>query len=92
MMVVFNKVILFPPEQVEIYVGTVELPVGATQDDTQKVVKEVTKNIISKTGNSIKHIISRAGTNRTNIFDPKGQDADNVGCFLMYVNEETQNT
>lgn len=91
MMTMFNKVILFPAEQVEIYVARAEMPRDITQVESNKALQIVSKKIAEKESDSIVHMITRVGVSQIGPFDPKSQQSDNVGMINIYVNEETKN-
>ena len=91
MMSVFNKMILFPADQTEIYISRVELSKGATLKDTEAVVRGLAKNIQSTIGTHVDHLVARAGSAQVGPADPKGRDGDVIGSVFIYVNENAKN-
>lgn len=89
---VFNKMILFPSNQTEIYISRVELPKGATQSETLAKVEQASKAIHDKIGPFLKDLVGRAGTAQMGPTDPKGKDGDNMGMVTIYVTEEARDT
>jgi multidrug efflux pump subunit AcrB len=87
---VFNKLVLFPTNQTEIYTARLNLPKGNTKDQTNAALKEVSTNLLAATKGKVTHIVSRSGTSQMGPADPKGEDGDNVGSLVIYVNDETR--
>lgn len=85
---VFNKFILFPPEQTEIYLARIELPANTKVERTYEVTRELELKIKQVLGNEIlKHSVSLAGTSKAEPTDIKGQTGDNVGLVRMFATD-----
>lgn len=82
---VFNKFMLFPPEQTEIYLARIEMPENTKVQKTYEVTERVEKKIKEVLGEKyLAHSISIAGTSGMGPTDIKGQTGDNVGIVKMY--------
>lgn len=89
---VFNKFILFPPEQTEIYLARIELPSTTKVEKTYEVTKQLEERIKEVLGEKIlKHSVSLAGTSLAMPTDIKGQFGDNVGLVKMYATDYAKN-
>ena len=83
---VFNKFMLFPPEQTEIYLARIELPSNTKVERTYEVTKMLEEKIIKTLGPEIlAHSVSLAGTSLAMPTDIRGQFGDNVGLVRMFV-------
>lgn len=89
MMGVFNKFMLFPPDETEIYVTRLEMPVGTRVEETEKAVSKVIKLLQEKHpyAKHISHYVGRAGTSKVQLTDPKAKDGNNVGMIVLYVDD-----
>lgn len=82
---VFNKFMLFPPEQTEIYLARIEMPENTKVEKTYEVTQRVEKKIQEVLGEKLlAHSISIAGTSQAMPTDIKGQTGANVGIVKMY--------
>lgn len=89
---VFNKFILFPPEQTEIYLARIEMPENTKVEHTYAVTERIEKRIKEVLGEKIlKHSVSIAGTSLAIPTDIKGQFGDNVGIVKMYATDYAKN-
>lgn len=89
---VFNKFILFPPEQTEFYLARLEMPANTKVERTYEVTRELEEKIKKALGDKIlKHSISLAGTSMANPSDIKGQFGDNVGLVRMFATDYAKN-
>lgn len=89
---VFNKFILFPPEQTELYLARLEMPSNTKVERTYEVTRELEEKIKEALGDKIlKHSISLAGTSMANPSDIKGQFGDNVGLVRMFATDYAKN-
>lgn len=89
---VFNKFILFPAEQTEIYLARVEMPSNTKLEKTFQITKRVEEKIKEVLGTKIlKHSVSLAGTSMAMPTDIKGQSGDNVGLVRVFVTEFAKN-
>ncbi|MCM2349160.1 MAG: efflux RND transporter permease subunit [Bacteriovoracaceae bacterium] len=89
---VFNKFILFPPEQTEFYLARMEMPANTKVERTYEVTRELEEKIKKALGDKIlKHSISLAGTSMANPSDIKGQFGDNVGLVRMFATDYAKN-
>lgn len=89
MMGVFNKFILFPADETEIYVSRIEMPVGTRVEKTEEAVNSVIKQLKSehKFGKYIRHYVGRAGVSKVQLTDPKAKEGNNVGMIVIYVDD-----
>jgi multidrug efflux pump subunit AcrB len=89
---VFNKFILFPAEQTEVYLARIEMPSSTKVEKTYEVTREIENKIKDVLGPKIlQHSVSVAGTSLAIPTDIKGQFGDNVGLVKMFVTEEAKN-
>lgn len=89
---VFNKFILFPAEQTEIYLARIELPSNTKVEKTYEVTRKLEERIKETLGDKVlKHSVSLAGTSLAMPTDIKGQAGDNVGLVKMFVTEYAKN-
>lgn len=89
---VFNKFMLFPPEQTEIYLARIELPSNTKVEKTYEVTKRVEERIKEVLGQDLlKHSVSIAGTSLAVPTDIKGQSGANVGIVKMYATSYAKN-
>lgn len=91
LMGVFNKIILFPPEQTEVYIARVETPKGTQLEVTHQALEEVSRKINGLVGQKLIHLVARAGSVQVGPADPKAKSGNNVGFITMYANEDTKN-
>ncbi len=88
---VFNKFMLFPPEQTEIYFARVELAENTKVEETYRITKELETRIQKVLGTKLlAHSVSIAGTSMAMPTDVKGQFGDNVGLVKMYATDEAK--
>jgi multidrug efflux pump subunit AcrB len=89
---VFNKFILFPPEQTEIYLARIEMPEDTNIEKTYEVTQRVEKRIKEVLGDEIlAHSVSIAGTSLAAPNDLKGKAGDNVAIVKMYATGYAKN-
>jgi multidrug efflux pump subunit AcrB len=89
---VFNKFILFPPEQTEIYLARIEMAEDTKVEKTYEVMQRVEIRIKEVLGEKLlKHSVSIAGTSLAIPTDIKGQVGDNVGIVKMYATDYAKN-
>ena len=70
---VFNKFILFPPDQTEIYLARIEMPEDTKVEKTYEVTQRIEKRIKEVLGDEVlKHSVSIAGTSLAMPTDIKG--------------------
>lgn len=85
---VFNKFILFPADQTEMYVGRLDMPVNTKVEVTYQKTRELEQKIHEALGKEwLAHSISYAGTQLTRPDDVKGQNGDSVGLVRMFATE-----
>jgi multidrug efflux pump subunit AcrB len=89
---VFNKFILFPASQTEIYVGRLTMPEQSPIDKTNNAVVSVTEKIRKTLGDSVKNIVGTSGTSRMDWSDPKGKTATSVAIVKIFMTEEAKNS
>jgi multidrug efflux pump subunit AcrB len=89
---VFNKFMLFPPEQTEIYLARVELPPSTKVEKTYEVTQRLEEKIKAALGPELlAHSVSIAGTSLAMPTDIKGQFGKNVGIVKMYATDFAKN-
>jgi multidrug efflux pump subunit AcrB len=91
LMSVANKFILFPPDQTEIYISRIDMKKGTRLESTNSALEELSKDIKAKLGADVAHIVTRAGTSKKDMSDPKAKDGNNVAMATIYVTEEAKN-
>lgn len=85
---VFNKFMLFPAEQTEIYLARLEMPENTKVEKTYEVTRQLEEKIKAALGEKLlKHSVSYAGTSLPVPTDVKGQFGDSVGLVKMYATE-----
>lgn len=85
---VFNKFILFPADQTEIYIGRIDLPVNTRVEETYRNTRLLEQKINEVlTDKIVKHSISYAGSQLTRPDDVKGQNGDNVGLVRFFATD-----
>ncbi|MFP5386697.1 MAG: efflux RND transporter permease subunit [Bacteriovoracia bacterium] len=89
---VFNKFILFPPEQTEIYLARIEMPSNTKVEKTYEMTRRVEERIKEVLGdNIVKHTVSIAGSSAAAPTDIKGQAGDNVGLVKIFATDFAKN-
>lgn len=89
---VFNKFILFPADQTEIYIARITLPVNTKVEVTYKQTRVLEQKIHEVLGKEIvAHSISYAGSQLTDPGDVKGQIGDHVGLVRFFATEDAKN-
>lgn len=89
---VFNKFILFPPEQTEIYLARIEMPDNTKIEKTYEVTRRVEQRIKEVLGDKLlEHSVSLAGTSLAIPTDIKGKFGQNVGIVRMFATEWAKN-
>ncbi len=89
---VFNKFILFPAEQTEMYVARLELPVNTKVEETYRHMAILEEKIHATMGPQVvKHTVSFAGSQLEDPADPKGQTNDNVGLVKIFATDHAKN-
>jgi len=91
LMIVFNKMILFPSEQTEVYNARIELVKGSTLEETDDAIKYLNQEIMRIGKKYFKHVTSRSGSAQTSAMDPRSKDGSHVGLLFMYANDDTKN-
>jgi multidrug efflux pump subunit AcrB len=88
---VFNKFMLFPPEQTKIYVARIELPEDTKVEKTYLVLEELEARIKEALPKDwLEHSVSVAGTSLIAPTDVRGSTGDNVGMVKMYATDEAK--
>ena len=90
-LVKFNKVNLFPSDQVEAYIGRVMLPQGTEIKTTKKALSEISKTLKTDFPDNINYAVAKAGRDAVGPNDPKEKLGENVGQIMVWVNEYTKN-
>ncbi len=89
---VFNKFMLFPPEQTEIYLARVEMSENTKVEKTYQVTHDLELKIKAALGDKLlKHSVSFAGTSMAMPTDVRGQFGDNVGLVKIYATDYAKN-
>ena len=89
---VFNKFILFPADQTEIYIARIEMPANTKIDKTYEITKIVEERIKEVLGDELlAHSVSLAGSSQEMMTDIKGQTGDNVGIVRIFATEYAKN-
>jgi multidrug efflux pump subunit AcrB len=91
LMTQFNKFILFPAEQTEVYVARIEMPEGTTIERTDQTTGEIMDRIRTQLGEQLAHAIAKTGTAEVDPTDPKGRSGPNVALIILFVTEQTKN-
>lgn len=88
---VFNKFMLFPPDQTEIYVARIELGEDAKVEETYRITQKLEEEIKKVVGPDwLKHSISIAGSSLADPTDVRGAVGDNVGIVKMFATDEAK--
>lgn len=87
---VFNKFILFPPEQTKIYVARYDAPNGSTIKNTDELSGKLAQEILKVLEGKVSHIIAKNGEQGLGFGDVKGGDGANLGVITIYVNKDTE--
>jgi len=91
LMFVFNKFILFPADQTEIYLARTQLKIGTTLKENDLLIQKLSRKIKKKLGDKAEFLVARAGISQGGgPNDPKARDGDHVGLVIIYVSEETK--
>ncbi len=90
LMFVFNKFILFPPDQTEVYTARFETPTGSTIEYTNDQAEKISKSIKEVLGDKVNYIVARGGISQIGPNDPLSKDGNNVGMAIIYVTEDTK--
>ncbi len=88
--VVFNKFVLFPADETEIYMARFETKTGTSVEGTDQISAKLAKQIREKMGDKIEYVTVSSGEQRQNASDPKGADGANIGLIKIYVTEKTK--
>jgi multidrug efflux pump subunit AcrB len=89
---VFNKFMLFPPEQTEIYLARLEMPENTKVEKTYEVTERLEEEIKKVLGEDLlRHSVSLSGTSLAMPSDIRGQNGDNVGLVKMYATPYAKN-
>ena len=89
---VFNKLILFPANQTEIYIGRITMPEQFPIEKTNRAIVSVTTKIKDLLGDSVKNIVGISGASRMDWSDPKGKTAESVAVLKIFMTEDAKNT
>lgn len=82
---VFNKFILFPADQTEVYLSRIEMPENTKLEKTYEVTERIERRIKEVLpAEWLEHTVSIAGTSQPYPTDVKGQSGDNVGMVKIY--------
>jgi len=88
---VFNKFMLFPPEQTEIYLARLEMPENTKIEKTYETMQKLDRLILEKLGKqNLKHSVSIVGSSMAAPGDILGQFGDNVGLVKMFATDEAK--
>ncbi len=85
---VFNKFMLFPPEQTKIYVARLEMPEDTKVEKTFHTLKDLEEKIKTALPKEwLEHSVSIAGTSQVQPTDVRGATGDNVGVVKIYATD-----
>lgn len=88
---VFNKFMLFPPEQTEFYVARIDLPQNTKVEVTHELVGKLEKAIHEKLGSKlVASTVGYAGSQLVRPDDVKGQSSDNVGLIRIMATDHAK--
>jgi len=91
-MTVFNKFILFPASQTEIYLARVTMPESHSLSQTNKAVVELSSIVKEVLGDSVKYVVGLTGSSRTDWADPKGKTASSVAIVKIFMTDKAKDT
>ena len=91
LMTQFNKFVLFPPDQVEIYFARVEMAEGTRLETTGKKMVELQEKVKEKLGKRIRFVTAEVGYSENGPGDPKAQFGENVGVVRIFMTEDAKN-
>jgi multidrug efflux pump subunit AcrB len=86
-----NKVNLFPSDQTEVYIGRVMLPQGSDIKSTNEALRIISNTINESNSKYVDQIVTKSGLDAVGPNDPKEKVGENVGQFLVWVNDYTKN-
>lgn len=85
---VFNKFMLFPPDQTEIYLARIDLPEGTKVEETFRVTRKLEDEIQKALGKELlEHSVSIAGSSLSDPTDARGAVGDNVAVVKMFATD-----
>lgn len=84
----FMKVILFPPDGVEIFLVKAESPVGTTVNETAKLIEPVEDQISGLSSKELDVFITRVGTQQLSNADPVIRVGTNLAQIIVYLTPE----
>ena len=87
MMIKVNQKQLFPSEQIEVYIGRLELKEGKTLEQTDRVGAEIIERVAKLYPDHIKGITFRSGSSAVGAIDPKGKSGSHLGLALIYIHK-----
>jgi multidrug efflux pump subunit AcrB len=85
---VFNKFILFPPDQTEVYLGRFEAPRGSTLEETDRLAERLSRAVKEALGDDLASVVSKTGSSTDQPGDPQGKDGEDAGLLTIYVTEQ----
>lgn len=92
MMAVFNKFILFPADQTEIYLSRLEMPRGTLIETTEKKMEELSRKVRSELGDQAAYIAARIGVSEMDFGDPRSRRGENVGMLFIFMTKDAQDS
>lgn len=88
---VFNKFMLFPPDQTEIYLARIDLAEDAKVEETFRLTRKLEEEIKKVLGKEwLEHSVSIAGSSLSDPTDARGAVGDNVGIVKMFATDEAK--
>ena len=84
----FMKVILFPPDGVEIFLVKAEAPAGTTVNKTAKLIKPVEDKVSRLSSEELDVFITKVGTQQLSASDPVIRVGTNLAQMVVYLTPE----
>ncbi|MBN2675658.1 MAG: efflux RND transporter permease subunit [Alphaproteobacteria bacterium] len=88
---VVNKFILFPSEQIEVYVGQFTAEEGSRLEQTHLLGLELSHKIKKMMGDRVEDIVLKTGRTDDRSTDPEYREGANCGSIYIYVDEIAKN-
>ncbi len=84
----FMKVVLFPPDGVEIFLVKAEAPTGTTLNKTAELIKPVEDKIAKLSSEELDIFTTTIGTHRISVHDPASRIGTNLAQIIVYLTPE----
>lgn len=86
------KIILFPPDGVEIFIVKAETPVGTSLEYTSEVMKSVETHIQALDPSELRNSLTTIGIQQQDPHDPNTRRGSEYGQIIVYLTPETSRT